>query len=119
KYSRALTRTLLVRAQALSNTGREAGVFTSLGPTPLRGYDGTGSPLSLYDTQVDAAQGQAELEWDISPGSDLIGGVSVDTRRARGSDRSYGYRVSADAGPPFLLEAPLSAPSDRYTIYSA
>ncbi|HXU82272.1 MAG TPA: TonB-dependent receptor [Polyangia bacterium] len=118
KYGRVLGRTVSLRSHAMLNRGREAGVFTPDGPRRIT-TDGTGVLLNLYQTQVDAAEGQVEVEWNINAWGDLIGGVSADTRRARGADRSYAYKVSADPGSPFVLEPALASPSDRYTIYSA
>ena len=120
KYSRSLTPNLTVSGHAMSNTGREGGAFAPLTAEQLKGgYAGTGNALDVYDTQVDAVEAQAELRWDLGAATDLIGGVSVDTRRQRGGDRSYGYMVSADPGPPYQLESTLASASDRYTIYSA
>jgi len=116
KYSRALGRTVALRAHALVNSGREAGVFTPASTQP--GTD-AGVILNLYESQVDAGLGQVEVEWNINAGGAFIGGISADTRRARGADRSYSYKVSVEPGSPYVLEPSLASPSDRYNIYSA
>ena len=123
KYTRALGRSVRLRAHGMFNRGRESGVFIPAGPTREYGtgviLDGSGIVLDLYQAQVDAAAGQVEVEWNINASGAITGGISADTRRARGADSSYSYKISADPGSPYLPEPSLGTPSDRYTIYSA
>jgi outer membrane receptor for ferrienterochelin and colicins len=119
KYNRDVGRGLQLRGYLLSNTGREAGVFAPLTADQIKIYEGVGNVLEVYQVQVDAVLGQAELEWALGPGTDLIAGISMDTRRERGSDRSHDYMVFADPGPPYQMGPTFAAPSARHTIYSA
>ena len=119
KYSRDLARGLQLRGYLLSNTGREAGTFAPLTAEQLKSYEGVGNVLEVYQVQVDAQLGKAELEWTLGTGTDLIAGVGVDTRRERGADRSHDYMVFAEPGPPYQAGPTFSVPSARHTIYSA
>jgi outer membrane receptor for ferrienterochelin and colicins len=118
KYTRDLGKRVSLRGYLMANSGREAGVFAPLDPV-VRGYDGQGSVLEVYQAQVDAGQGKAEVAVSLGPGSDLVAGVTVDTRRERGADRSHDYMISADPGPPYQGDPAFAAPSARHTIYSA
>jgi outer membrane receptor for ferrienterochelin and colicins len=119
KYSRELGRSVQLRGYLLSNTGREAGVFAPLTADQIKTYEGVGNVLEVYQVQVDAVLGKAELEWTLGPATDLIAGITLDTRRERGSDRSHDYMVFADPGPPYQMGPTFATPSPRHTIYSA
>jgi outer membrane receptor for ferrienterochelin and colicins len=118
KYTRDLSTALQLRGYLLSNTGRETGTFAPLTAEQLRTYEGVGNVLEVYEVQTDAVLGKAELAWRSDSGTDLIAGVTVDTRRERGADRSHDFMVFADPGPPYQKEPGFAQPSDRHTIYS-
>ena len=116
KYRRTLSERLAVDAYLLYNTGRETGLWSNFAGKPLTAEDG--APLYGYDTQVDDIQGETQLSLSLGERTSVTAGVNVDTRRQRGSSRSYSYGVTADPGAPFVLNQSLEQPSDRYTIYS-
>jgi outer membrane receptor for ferrienterochelin and colicins len=116
KYRRTLSERLAVDAYLFYNTGRETGLWSNFAGRPLTASDG--APLYGYDTQVDDIQGETQLSLSLGERTSVTAGVTVDTRRQRGSSRSYSYGVTGDSGAPFVLDQSLVLPSDRYTIYS-
>ena len=118
KYRRSLGERAAVDAYLLYNTGRETGWWTNFAGERQAASNGTGVPLYGYDTQVDDIQVETQLSFALAEHTDVTAGVNVDTRRQRGSSRSYSYGISADPGAPFVLDESLLRPSDRYTIYS-
>ena len=123
KYERNITDRLSYSGYVLWNRGHETGVASPFAPDSYNTYDGTGSVLFTYDAQVDSVQGQSELRWNVHDhaayGTEVIGGVNIDTRQQDGSPDSYGYSVSADPGEPYQPNGVIAAGSDRYNTYSA
>lgn len=115
KYERKITDDWYVDAYFKADRDIEKGTAASTaGPT----YDGTGSPLLLYENRISVYEGQAELRWNPLKDLNVIGGANVNVSYQNTGHSDYGGTISADPGPVFVVSTTTLRPRNTFKTYS-
>lgn len=99
KYERKLVDELFLEAYIKADRDIEKATATATGaPT----YDGTGTPILIYENRISVYEGQAELRWAPITQLSVIGGLNVNVSYQNRGKSDFGGTVSADPGPVFV-----------------
>jgi outer membrane receptor protein involved in Fe transport len=99
KYERKIIENLHVDAYFKADRDIEKATAAALGSP---GYDGTGTPILLYENRISVYEGQAELRWSPIKELNAIGGLNVNVSYQNTGKSDYGGVISADPGPVFI-----------------
>src|SRR6266540_1787476 len=115
KYERRLSRTLAVDGYLKVSRDIEKGTVAAL-PGPVSG--GSGDLVLIYESSVSTYEALAELRWEATSATSIIGGLNANLNYQNSGKGNYGGNIQADPGPVFRENRRTLTSNDLFLTYS-